>query len=1125
MAVSQAVSPALMREEMGLETDDDAINALMCPITGVFFVDPVMAADDRVYSRGAIEGWFASQESMDREMTSPLTRAVIETELTPCLDIRNAVEEHLTRLEELRQSRADAIAQEEVDEASDRPVDAGDTQPGLERTSSLDPSREREPTSIQYLNKMFEKLDSVRDILKSSLSEENWQPPQLVVIGQESSGKSSLLERLVMMPIFPRNKKFCTKVPIHVRLRYSEEALPPTLEVYDVAQGQTLIGPYPVPAANAEFDVRAEMQNIMDDVYGELDDNVGVSGEKIIIVRINRPDVPTLDLIDMPGLVSTGPRQVASRKIITDHIDRHQGDDSLLYLFVVPAGERPSGDLASQIIEEYGLQDKTIGVYTKCDKLTDEDDVDDFMEKLKAGRRGSDEDAASDNGTVLLEEYGWVATSTKEIRDETLGAFTRLRRQARSEFEFFMDGQQARMGLRDLTLIDGAATVPMLIKQLNDMFKNYLHKTWVPKTLEKLELAAKITLCEYLTMGASVDSFFAGGNMGHDSGRPHTAFIRHLTCEIGRTLQLSTHDMHKKFRQQTSVAVGAMFKMCTLEDDAYMDEEEVEVNETASEEKKFPKFNFVNTNETSRAVIISSASAIELGWDDTLETEQTLGSLLTDIDAATETLLSSVSGATNRSVDPTVPDMTHSAPQRSRDSASFRAILVLQSGSIVPMLKRSESFMVKSDEFHTFWFSTMRQKFQSNFDDQFSKEMLIDFFNKEIVRAVAYTTPSWIKSSMTLVSDADVTGEAKVHGLCPAQGDRVVVVKAPIPTVRRVFGDRASYPIGARLVVTSPIDGDMDVMASTQQSPNEGSTYVNASRLSVLRSSEYVAREILPQVLEDPPITVISHFPGVVKAISSYAKELSENAFTALRSKFDTIMERLFDQFAPLQNSLLTFRAYEAADGESYVIGQNPEGLASEMLRVALLKIQHDLLKSLTDNGALAQIIDNNDDWTDLMEHNREAVVKRHDDLVKARNEILNANESQTTQTARKEVAMHLHNMEMRNVSELIVSRSTSFAYVDETWDKAVSQVAVHNQSAKTAPRPGDYIRFKLSVVFPAFNNEGWNGNMKKRYEVGIAKAYSFGNLHADFPSGQNFLIRGGEVQVVQLVGDCFSEQ
>ena len=43
------------------------------------------------------------------------------------------------------------------------------------------------------------------------------------------------------------------------------------------------------------------------------------------------------------------------------------------------------------------------------------------------------------------------------------------------------------------------------------------------------------------------------------------------------------------------------------------------------------------------------------------------------------------------------------------------------------------------------------------------------------------------------------------------------------------------------------------------------------------------------------------------------------------------------------------------------------------------------------------------------------------------------------------------------------------------------SQAAVHNQSAKTAPGSGVYIRFKLSVVIPEFKNEGWNGNMKMR--------------------------------------------
>jgi hypothetical protein len=58
--------------------------------------------------------------------------------------------------------------------------------------------------SIHELRAVFQHLDPLRDLLTATL--EGWQPPQLVVIGQESSGKSSIMERLAMMPIFPRNE-------------------------------------------------------------------------------------------------------------------------------------------------------------------------------------------------------------------------------------------------------------------------------------------------------------------------------------------------------------------------------------------------------------------------------------------------------------------------------------------------------------------------------------------------------------------------------------------------------------------------------------------------------------------------------------------------------------------------------------------------------------------------------------------------------------------------------------------------------------------------------------------------------------------------------------------------------
>ena len=80
--------------------------------------------------------------------------------------------------------------------------------------------------SIAELGRVFALLDgSLRELLAATL--DGWQPPQVVVVGEESSGKSSVLERLMMTPLLPRAENICTRLPIHVRLRRSDRALPP----------------------------------------------------------------------------------------------------------------------------------------------------------------------------------------------------------------------------------------------------------------------------------------------------------------------------------------------------------------------------------------------------------------------------------------------------------------------------------------------------------------------------------------------------------------------------------------------------------------------------------------------------------------------------------------------------------------------------------------------------------------------------------------------------------------------------------------------------------------------------------------------------------------------------------
>ena len=123
------------------------------------------------------------------------------------------------------------------------------------------------PKSLAELGAMFSLLDSLRQLLSETLK--GWQIPNIVVVGQESSGKSSVLERLMMTPLLPRDENICTRLPIHVRLRRSDKAMPPRLEVYNTLTKTTEKGPYVISAQYGDFDVSEEMRRILTEEQGK----------------------------------------------------------------------------------------------------------------------------------------------------------------------------------------------------------------------------------------------------------------------------------------------------------------------------------------------------------------------------------------------------------------------------------------------------------------------------------------------------------------------------------------------------------------------------------------------------------------------------------------------------------------------------------------------------------------------------------------------------------------------------------------------------------------------------------------------------------------------------------------
>ena len=59
------------------------------------------------------------------------------------------------------------------------------------------------------------------DSISSSLGKDvNLSFPQIVVLGSEKSGKSTLLERIAMLEFFPRGEGMCTRMPIKLQLKH-----------------------------------------------------------------------------------------------------------------------------------------------------------------------------------------------------------------------------------------------------------------------------------------------------------------------------------------------------------------------------------------------------------------------------------------------------------------------------------------------------------------------------------------------------------------------------------------------------------------------------------------------------------------------------------------------------------------------------------------------------------------------------------------------------------------------------------------------------------------------------------------------------------------------------------------
>lgn len=219
---------------------------------------------------------------------------------------------------------------------------------------------------------------------------DNVKLPQICVVGDQSAGKSSVLEAITGTP-FPRDAGACTRFATEIRLRRATET---SLKVSiipdknrDLKAQEALRSFGGNVTQDMSFD---QLMRYAADLIAPKNIPGRFAARDILVVEKRGPDLPLLTLVDLPGLVknANNDQSLDDIKTIESLCDRYMKSSRTIVLAVVggnsdyvqapiltkarafdPTGSRTIGVLTKpDLTESIGLEDKFIDLVNNKDK-------------------------------------------------------------------------------------------------------------------------------------------------------------------------------------------------------------------------------------------------------------------------------------------------------------------------------------------------------------------------------------------------------------------------------------------------------------------------------------------------------------------------------------------------------------------------------------------------------------------------------------------------------------------------------------------------------------------------------------------------------------------------------------
>lgn len=246
----------------------------------------------------------------------------------------------------------------------------------VEKMATPPPPAVIDPESFAELNSsdarsLLDTIDSLRELGVGDFV----NLPQIIVIGDQSSGKSSVLEAISRVR-FPVDGDLCTRFATELVLRRAAEtSVNVSIQFADAAPsaapGDASRQPFH-PFQRSTFD-----KDALPDIIREAKEAMGIrkGGAKrfskdILRVEVAGPDVYPLTLVDLPGIFhsATADQDLADKVVVDQLIASYMSQPKSIILAVVAANNQ----LANQaVLREAKTHDpkreRTIGVITKPD--------------------------------------------------------------------------------------------------------------------------------------------------------------------------------------------------------------------------------------------------------------------------------------------------------------------------------------------------------------------------------------------------------------------------------------------------------------------------------------------------------------------------------------------------------------------------------------------------------------------------------------------------------------------------------------------------------------------------------------------------------------------------------------